>query len=200
MYKFMTYVGCVTVSMKTNEEMGASQGRYRHPGIELPASWQTRDGEKPASRRDLLPSLLQRMLYFCQIRLSQSIPTHMQVMYARSPNMANFCGQWMEKFVLEFAYRETRPPFWDALISRYRHPMTNGVITPPGVSSCLKLISPWAKWPSFRRRDRSYIRVQLTKFRWLGAYQAARWETVSPEGTFCDTVQVPSRGGDMELI
>ena len=25
-------------------------------------------------------------------------------------------------------------------------------------------------------------------------------ETVSPEGTFCDTVQVPSRGGDMELI
>ena len=25
-------------------------------------------------------------------------------------------------------------------------------------------------------------------------------ETVSPEGTFCDTVQVSSRGGDMELI
>ena len=25
-------------------------------------------------------------------------------------------------------------------------------------------------------------------------------ETVSPEGTFCDTVQVPSHGGDMELI
>ena len=25
-------------------------------------------------------------------------------------------------------------------------------------------------------------------------------ETVSPEGTFCDTVQVPSRGGEMELI
>ena len=25
-------------------------------------------------------------------------------------------------------------------------------------------------------------------------------ETVSPEGTFCDTVQVPSRGGDMESI
>ena len=25
-------------------------------------------------------------------------------------------------------------------------------------------------------------------------------ETVSPEGTFCDTVHVPSRGGDMELI
>ena len=23
-------------------------------------------------------------------------------------------------------------------------------------------------------------------------------ETVSPEGTFCDTVQVPSNGGDME--
>ena len=25
-------------------------------------------------------------------------------------------------------------------------------------------------------------------------------ETVSPEGTFCDTVQAPSNGGDMELI
>ena len=25
-------------------------------------------------------------------------------------------------------------------------------------------------------------------------------EIVSPEGTFCDTVQVPSNGGDMELI
>ena len=24
-------------------------------------------------------------------------------------------------------------------------------------------------------------------------------ETVSPEGTFCDTVQVPSGAGDMEL-
>ena len=24
-------------------------------------------------------------------------------------------------------------------------------------------------------------------------------ETVSPEGTFCDTVQVPSSAGDMEL-
>ena len=25
-------------------------------------------------------------------------------------------------------------------------------------------------------------------------------ETVSPEGTFCDTVQIPSSVGDMELI
>ena len=25
-------------------------------------------------------------------------------------------------------------------------------------------------------------------------------ETVSPEGTFCDTVQIPSSFGDMELI
>ena len=25
-------------------------------------------------------------------------------------------------------------------------------------------------------------------------------ESVSPEGTFCETVQVPSRVGDMELI
>ena len=31
---------------------------------------------------------------------------------------------------------------------------------------------------------------------------AAVWwiETVSPEGTFCDTVQIPSSVGDMELI
>ena len=27
-----------------------------------------------------------------------------------------------------------------------------------------------------------------------------RIETVSPEGTFCDTVQVPSGADDMELI
>ena len=25
-------------------------------------------------------------------------------------------------------------------------------------------------------------------------------ETISPEGTFCDTVQIPSSVGDMELI
>ena len=25
-------------------------------------------------------------------------------------------------------------------------------------------------------------------------------ETVSPEGTFCDTIQVPSGAGDMELL
>ena len=29
---------------------------------------------------------------------------------------------------------------------------------------------------------------------------SASIETVSPEGTFCDTVQVPSRDGNMELI
>ena len=34
------YVGCVTVSMKSNEEMGASPRRCRHPWIELLASWQ----------------------------------------------------------------------------------------------------------------------------------------------------------------
>ena len=79
----MKYVGCVTVSMKSSEEMGASQRRYRHPGIELPASWQNHDGEKPASRRDLLPTRLQRMLRFCQIRLSLFIPTHMQVGWSK---------------------------------------------------------------------------------------------------------------------
>ena len=39
--------------------------------------------EKSASCRHLLPSRLQRMLYFCQIRLSLSTPTHTQVMWSR---------------------------------------------------------------------------------------------------------------------
>ena len=30
-------------------------------------------------------------------------------------------------------------------------------------------------------------------------YRCQAIETVSPEGTFCDTVQVPSSAGDMEL-
>ena len=42
--------------------------------------------------------------------------------------MANVCCLYTEKFALEVAYREARPPFWDALISRYRHPMTNADI------------------------------------------------------------------------
>ena len=40
--------------------------------------------------------------------------------------MAHVCCLYTEKFALEVAYRETRPPFWDALISRYRRLMTNG--------------------------------------------------------------------------
>ena len=42
------------------------------------------------------------------------------------PNIGNVRYIQTEKFVIEVAYRETRPPFWDALISRYRRPMTNG--------------------------------------------------------------------------
>ena len=34
----------------------------------------------------------------------------------------------------------------------------------------------------------------------LNLHWVIQIETVSPEGTFCDTVQVPSCGGDMELI
>ena len=33
---------------------------------------------------------------------------------------------YTEKFALEVSYRETRPPFWDDLISRYRRPVTTG--------------------------------------------------------------------------
>ena len=44
------------------------------------------------------------------------------------PTIGNVCLLQMEKFVLEVAYRETRPPFWDALISRYRRPMSNCVV------------------------------------------------------------------------
>ena len=69
--------------MRSNEDIGAPPRSYRHPGIELPASWQNRDGEKPASRRDLLPSRLQRMVRFRLIRLSSSIPTHMQAMWSK---------------------------------------------------------------------------------------------------------------------
>ena len=32
------------------------------------------------------------------------------------------------------------------------------------------------------------------------AIESFRIETVCPEGTFCDTVQVPSGAGDMQLI
>ena len=45
-----------------------------------------------------------------------------------SPNLANVCCLKTEKFALKVGYRETRPPFWDALISKYRRPMTNGVL------------------------------------------------------------------------
>ena len=41
------------------------------------------------------------------------------------PNMTNVGCLYTEKFALEVAYRETRPPFWDALVSRYWRPMTN---------------------------------------------------------------------------
>ena len=34
----------------------------------------------------------------------------------------------------------------------------------------------------------------------LDLFPALVIETVSPEGTFCDTVQVPSGAGDMQLI
>ena len=42
--------------------------------------------------------------------------------------MASVYNIYTDKFALEVAYRETRPPFWDALISRYRRPMTNGAL------------------------------------------------------------------------
>ena len=35
---------------------------------------------------------------------------------------------------------------------------------------------------------------------WVGTWWRHDIETVSAEGTFCDTVQVPSGGGDMQLI
>ena len=36
-------------------------------------------------------------------------------------------------------------------------------------------------------------------FNWLSLSKEIE-KTVSPEGTFCDTVQIPSSVGDMELI
>ena len=41
-------------------------------------------------------------------------------------NIGNVRYIQTEKFVIEVAYRETRLPFWDAQISRYRRQMTNG--------------------------------------------------------------------------
>ena len=89
--------------------------------FELPASG-TRETGIPSQFVTLSPgpSRLQRMFRFSQIRLSLSTPTHTQVLWSKYRQCLT------EKFVLEVVYRETRPPFWDALISRYRRPMTNG--------------------------------------------------------------------------
>ena len=78
MCKYMKYVRCVTVSMKPNEEMGHPQGDTGTPELSY-----RHHGKIMMVRSDLLPSCLQRMLCFCQIQLSLSIPTHMQVMWFR---------------------------------------------------------------------------------------------------------------------
>ena len=46
-------------------------------------SYRHRAHEKPASRRNLLPSHLQRMLRFSQIRSSLSSPTHTYVIWSK---------------------------------------------------------------------------------------------------------------------
>ena len=56
-------------------------------------------------------------------------------------NMANVCCLYTEKFALEVAYRETRPPFWDALISSYRRPMTNGGVVTVALRSLVSLVA-----------------------------------------------------------
>ena len=106
---------------------GISREIHRHPGIKLPASWQTPDGEKPASRRVWLPLVCKECFAF--VKSDYRYPFQLKCKLY-SPNIANFCFLETEKFVLEIGYRETRPPFWDALISRYRHPMTNRALWP----------------------------------------------------------------------
>ena len=56
------------------------------------------------------------------------------------PNMANVYCLYTEKFALEVAYRETRLPFWDALISRYWRPMTTQGFTP-----IVPIVPPWPR-------------------------------------------------------
>ena len=46
-----------------------------------------------------------------------------------------------------------------------------------------------------------FISILARVSRWMSVVKSmVNIETVSPEGTFCDTVQVPSGAGDMELI
>ena len=73
-----------------------------------------------------------------------------------SPNMAIFCGLWTEKFVHEVAYRETRPPFWHALISRYGHPKANGDVSE---SQILFMATTGDVWIILSLRIWDYVRA-----------------------------------------
>ena len=73
------------------------------------------------TRRDLLPSRLQIMLRFCHIRLPLSIPTHMQAMWSKySDCLSLICGEIRPRSCLP----GKASAFWDALIPRYRRPMS----------------------------------------------------------------------------
>ena len=52
-------------------------------------------------------------------------------------------------------------------------------------------------WHLIRPQDEIWIKIEKRLFM---SNQFENIETVSPEGTFCDTVQVPSGSGDMQLI
>ena len=148
MYKYLKYAGCVTFSMKSNEEMGHPQGDTDIPELSY------RHHEKIAMVRNRHPAAIYHpppppppppvckecfaFIFtpppppvckecFAFIRFDCRSPFQL-ICKPCGPNMANVCCLYTEKFALLVAYRETRPPFWDALISRYQRPMTNVAI------------------------------------------------------------------------
>ena len=54
--------------------------------------------------------------------------------------------------------------------------------------------------PFIPRTGVLFIRDDKSETTWIKGRGGGILETVSPEGTFCDTVQVPSGAGDMQLI
>ena len=76
-----------------------------------------------------------------------------------------------------------------------------GVSQNAGVLVVLVLAHMYIPWLQGFRKKSLCRRLKEQNSRLALAFcQKFTIETVSPEGTFCDTVQVPSRGGDMELI
>ena len=129
MYKCMKYVGCVTVSIKSN--------LWRDRGIpeEIPASRNSavdRHHGKLTMARNRHPAAIfyPSMCKECVAFVRSDYRNPFQLIYTSDVvQIWRLSVAYRRKFALRVGvgYRKTRPPFWDALISRYRRPMTNGV-------------------------------------------------------------------------